>query len=76
MSFKSGTDIFDDTLSIWLKTDIDDSNKKSLILHLMNVLSNEDWSWYSLAESVHIGNPILVEILEENFPQFFEEYDD
>lgn len=76
MSFKSGTDIFDDTLKIWLVTDISDDHKKTLILNLMEVLSEEDWSWYSIAESNFVGHPLVVELLEQNFPDFFEEYDD
>lgn len=76
MSFKSGTDIFDDTLKIWLVTDISDDHKKTLILNLMEVLSEEAWSWYSIAESNFVGHPLVVELLEQNFPDFFEEYDD
>ena len=67
MGWCGGTEIFDTVVGDVLE----EKSKEEIIKNLLNALTDNDWD--TVDESFYFNDPIVLEVIKETFPHWFEE---
>ena len=67
MGWSSGTEIFDTVV----KDVLENKSKNEIIKNLLGVLTDADWD--TINESKYFNDPIVLEVIKEKFPEWFDE---